>query len=66
VVFLIGLAATGLWWAGWLRLRRALPFGSGAAPAPSSQIPSLILAIWFLALLGVLASWAASNASAPF
>jgi hypothetical protein len=66
IVFLIGIIATGLWWTGWLRLRRAPSRVSGAMPTPSSQIPSLILAIWFLALLGVLASLAASNASAPF
>ncbi|EJL25558.1 hypothetical protein PMI01_04277 [Caulobacter sp. AP07] len=66
LALLIGAVAVGLWWAGWLRFRRAPRRTAGVAPAPASQIPSLILAIWFLALLGVFASLAASNASAPF
>ncbi|PVM80885.1 hypothetical protein [Caulobacter radicis] len=65
VLFISGLIAAGLWWAAWLKLR-ARRLNAGTLLAPTSQIPSLVLAAWFLILLGVLACLAANNASAPF
>jgi hypothetical protein len=64
---LAGLVAAGLWWTAWLRLRKAQhSLASGTQPEPSRTRPSLILAIWFLALFAIDATNAANNAVALF
>ena len=67
IFLLVGVIAAGLWWAGWLRLRKVRHHRvSGTPSGPSQTRPSLILAIWFLTLFAIISANAANNAVAPF